>query len=93
MGGRGRGLVAGLAAGAVAGALLRELTVAQGVGLGALCGVLGPLGDLVESLVKREIGVKDSGGLLPGHGGFLDRLDAMLFCAVPVLVYLRALEL
>ena len=87
------GLVAGLAAGAVAGALLRELTVAQGVGLGALCGVLGPLGDLVESLVKREIGVKDSGGLLPGHGGFLDRLDAMLFCAVPVLVYLRALEL
>ena len=87
------GFVGGLAAGSLAGAAVHELSLIQGLGLGALCGVLAPAGDLVESLAKREIGVKDSGGLLPGHGGFLDRLDAMVFCAAPVLVYLRVLGL
>ncbi len=87
------GLVATVAAGALAGGLLEELTTLEGLGLGLLCGVLGPVGDLVESLVKREIGIKDSGGLLPGHGGFLDRLDAMLFCAAPAFVYLETLVL
>ncbi len=53
------------------------LLLAAGVNIAA------QLGDLVESLIKRGAGVKDSGAILPGHGGMLDRIDAMLF-AIPV---------
>jgi phosphatidate cytidylyltransferase len=53
------------------------------VALGLICGTVGQLGDLAESRIKRAAGVKDSGTILPGHGGLLDRLDAMII-AVPV---------
>ena len=55
--------------------------------LGALCvAVAAQLGDLVESALKRSVGVKDAGGILPGHGGMLDRFDSLLFVG-PVLYY------
>lgn len=58
--------------------------------VGLLLGVVGQIGDLFESLLKRACGVKDSGGIFPGHGGILDRLDSLLF-AFPLAYYLARL--
>jgi phosphatidate cytidylyltransferase len=60
---------------------------ASAVTLGVLLGLLGQAGDLFESLLKRSCGVKDSSSLFPGHGGILDRIDALIFCA-PAYYYL-----
>ena len=56
--------------------------------LGVVGGALGQIGDLVESMIKRSNGVKDSGKILGGHGGILDRVDAVLFFAPFVYLYL-----
>ncbi len=60
--------------------------------MGAVIGVFAQLGDLAESRLKRATGVKDAGSILPGHGGFLDRLDSIVF-TLPVVYYLVALVL
>lgn len=86
----------GLAAGAVASILIAVIVVMRfdpwnsfgaALALGVVCAVMAPIGDLIESMMKRDLGVKDFGALLPGHGGVLDRFDSILIC-LPAVYYL-----
>ncbi len=88
------GLVAGMAASVFTGAVISQLfglhpwnDFSNGLLLGLVVAIFAPLGDLCESMLKRDLGLKDFGTLLPGHGGVLDRFDAMLFC-LPAVYYL-----
>jgi phosphatidate cytidylyltransferase len=69
------------------------LSIPEWVGLGVVIAVFGTWGDLVESLFKRTIGIKDSGNILPGHGGMLDRFDSSLMAIPAAVVYLYTLTL
>jgi phosphatidate cytidylyltransferase len=85
------GLIAALIVGAIVG---KELTpwggMRHGLWLGLIVGLAAPAGDLFESMIKRDLGVKDSGMALLGHGGLLDRFDSILL-ALPVAYYLATL--
>lgn len=70
-----------------------QLSIAGWVGLGLTVVVSGTLGDLVESLFKRTLGIKDSGNILPGHGGMLDRFDSSLMAIPAAVIYLYTISL
>jgi len=88
------GLVGGMIASIVLGAIVSKIfglhpwnALSDGLLLGIVVAIFAPLGDLCESMLKRDLGVKDFGNILPGHGGVLDRFDAILFC-LPAVYYL-----
>lgn len=70
-----------------------QLNIYGWIGLGLVVVVFGTLGDLVESLFKRTLGIKDSGNILPGHGGMLDRFDSSLMAMPAAVIYLYTLTL
>lgn len=70
-----------------------NMSIAEWMGLGLVVTVFGTWGDLVESLFKRTIGVKDSGSLLPGHGGMLDRFDSSLLAIPAAVIYLYTITM
>jgi phosphatidate cytidylyltransferase len=85
------GSVGGFISSALAGVACREfffheIPLLHVISLGVIIGIVGQIGDLAESMLKRGAGVKDSGAIFPGHGGMLDRIDSLLFCA-PIIYY------
>jgi phosphatidate cytidylyltransferase len=89
------GFVGGLIGAIVVGALVGKFLtpwggMKHGLLLGVVVGLIGPMGDLFESMVKRDLGIKDTGSVLPGHGGLMDRFDSLLL-ALPAAYYVASI--
>lgn len=82
------GLILAAGAAFVASRFFDILNTWQWIGLALTCSIFGTWGDLCESLIKRSLNVKDSGNILPGHGGWLDRFDSVLLAAPAAILYL-----
>ena len=82
------GVVVAMIAGYVMSIFFTQMNVWQWMGLAAVVAVSGTYGDLIESCMKREMGIKDSGNILPGHGGMLDRFDSTILAVPCALIYL-----
>jgi phosphatidate cytidylyltransferase len=82
------GCIGALLSGFVFSKFVADLSLIQWLVFSIIIVVFGTLGDLFESLIKRKTGVKDSGNIMPGHGGLLDRLDSVIFTVIPVIIYL-----
>ena len=84
------GLAGSLAAGAIAGYwFLNHIAMVHCLLVALICGTIGQCGDLAESLLKRHAGIKNSGDVLPGHGGILDRIDSLLFAGPVFYCYFK----
>jgi phosphatidate cytidylyltransferase len=88
------GSIAGLAGSLVAGAIsgywfLDHIAMLHCLLVALICGIIGQFGDLAESLLKRQAGIKNSGNVLPGHGGILDRIDSLLFAGPAFYCYFK----
>jgi phosphatidate cytidylyltransferase len=84
------GLAGSLTAGLIAGfSFLDHIMIGHCLLVAFICGIIGQFGDIAESLLKRQAGIKDSGNILPGHGGVLDRIDSLLFAGPVFYCYFK----